>query len=245
METAILKLRAGKRIAEHYELGIELPIISHGGGVLDSLIDAYHGAFGFPDYGRSERPSNDFLFLLSREGRAVVKGREGRTAPGDIMLSVKRNLHGGDPHASVLAFLELPTGRAKDGFGSGDWDMGLTLLMDKSLGEQAMAYVNAGVIFTDSLRAWEKVGLRDHLWGGVDIEWALSGRLNLNVQFLARQSPYKDTGIRAVDEVATVLTLGGRYLLEGGKRVEFSFSEDTSTAGAPDFMVHVGWGMDF
>ena len=78
MEISELNLRFRKSINNFIELGVEVPILSFNSGFMDGFLDSYHDTFGFPDYGRSNRPDNDFLYEVKRNGTVVVKGESGQ-----------------------------------------------------------------------------------------------------------------------------------------------------------------------
>ncbi|HDH02003.1 MAG TPA: DUF3187 family protein, partial [Nitrospirae bacterium] len=131
------------------------------------------------------------------------------------------------------------------GYGNGSLDTSVALLVNKGIGDSVMTYFNAGAVFTDSFRAEETIDLEDYLYGAAGVEWLYSGTLSLNTQFFIQGSPFRNTGIRTIDEVATILSFGGRYRINPGRFLEFSFSEDTNTAGAPDFMFGLGYRYKF
>jgi hypothetical protein len=62
MEIAELDLRFRKNIKDFIEVGVDLPFLSFNSGFTDDFLRSYHNAFGFPDYGRSNRPDNEFLY---------------------------------------------------------------------------------------------------------------------------------------------------------------------------------------
>lgn len=236
LETAVAMFTFTRKLGELTEVGIEIPFISYNSGFLDGFLDAYHSTFGFPDYGRSSRPLNDYLFTVSRRGSVVVKGESGEVAPGDLRVSVKQALVAGDPFVSMYAFAELPSGDADRGYGNGDFDWGVAILVDKTLSESITIYLNGGYVFTDSFRAEETFSLESFPYGSAGIRWAYSPALDVITQLSAQGSPY-ETGIRELDEPAVVLSLGGKYSFSPHLWAGISFSEDLNTAGAPDFMV--------
>ncbi|MEC4686398.1 MAG: DUF3187 family protein [Nitrospirota bacterium] len=246
LEAAIMDIQI-KRLffGDSFELSLDLPVISFNSGFLDGFLESYHSAFGFPDYGRSNRPPNDFLFEVTHNGRTVVAGKSGEIALGDIRMGIKKAVYVKDPYVSIYGFVEFPTGDPESGYGNGALDTSVALLVNKGIGDRLMTYFNAGAVFTDSFRGEETIDLEDYLYGAVGVEWLYSGSLSLNTQFFIQGSPFKNTGIRAIDEVATILSLGGRYRINPGRFLEFSFSEDTNTAGAPDFMVGFGYRYKF
>jgi hypothetical protein len=233
MELTELDLRFKKVIPGLFEVGLEIPILSLESGFMDGFLDSYHKTFGFPDYGRDARPVNSFLYEVRRNGALVVQGKNGEIGIGDVLLTLKREILKNDPAVSIRAEIELPTGDASDGHGSGGIDTGLTLLVDKRISERFMSYWNAGVIFPGSLRARDEVALRTSFHAGAGVEAAIWKHFSLLGQIMFQTSPFPKTDIGSVDRIAALLTFGGRYA-SGKNSLEFSLTEDPNTAGAPD-----------
>ena len=237
MEITELNLRFRKNIGDFIELGIELPILSFSSGFMDGFLESYHDAFGFPDYGRSNRPDNEFLYEVRRNRDLVVKGKNGHIGIGDIRLTLKKPLLNSDPAISIKGDIELPTGDAKAGYGNGSIDAGISVLMDKKLSEYFKSYLNIGAVFPGNLRGHEEITLREFLYGGAAIEASFWKNISLIVQVFVQGSPFPKTDISSVDRLAVLLSLGGRYS-SGNNNFEFSLTEDPNTSGAPDFTLN-------
>jgi len=237
MEITELNLRFRKNIGDFIELGIELPILSFSSGFMDGFLESYHDAFGFPDYGRSNRPDNEFLYEVRRNRDLVVKGKNGHIGIGDIRLTLKKPLLNSDPAISIKGDIELPTGDAKAGYGNGSIDAGIAVLMDKKLSEYFKSYLNIGAVFPGNLRGHEEITLREFLYGGAAIEASFWKNISLIVQVFVQGSPFPKTDISSVDRLAVLLSLGGRYS-SGNNNFEFSLTEDPNTSGAPDFTLN-------
>jgi hypothetical protein len=236
METTELSFRYKKKIVDSFEVGIDVPFLSFNSGFLDNFLSDYHRTFGFSDYGRSSRPANTFLYQVSKKGQLLVQGENGSVGLGDIRLTAKKALLLTDPVVSLMAEIELPTGSASKGFGSGGIDTGIAVLIDKRLGEKVMVYGNMGVVFPGDLKWSERVKLRDSLYGGICVEAAPWKNFSLLGQVVFQSSPFPETGISTIDRPAVLLSLGGRYS-RGENSFELSLTEDPNTSGAPDFTV--------
>ena len=129
-----------------FELGLDLPVVRATGGFMDRPLAWYHRAFGFGDYGRKNRPRNDFLYDIRKDGMPLIEGDNDRTGFGDTRVTVKRKIVEGSTALSVLADVELPTGNARVGYGNGSVDAGIALLLDQDLTPEARMYANAGVV---------------------------------------------------------------------------------------------------
>jgi hypothetical protein len=238
MEISELNLRVKKVCGGMIEIGADMPFLSINSGILDGALKTYHSAFGFPDYGRSERPDNKFLYEVKRGNVTVIKGESGNIGIGDIRLSAKLPVVRGDPAISVKGDIELPSGNSRTGYGNGSLDAGLALLMDKNLGGNMKSFINAGIIFPGDLRGYEKVDLHESLYGGIALEAAFVKDISFIGQIWAQNSPFPNTGIPAVDRTAVLLSFGGRYH-SGSSSLDIFFTEDVNTAGAPDFTIHL------
>lgn len=233
MEISTLDLRYRKALPNLFEIGIDIPVISFNSGFMDAPLNSFHKTFGLPDYERSSRHKNEFLYEIKKGGNLLIKGKNGGTQIGDIRFIAKKVLIADDPAISARAEIEIPTGEASSGFGSGGLDGGVSVLIDKKIGETLMSYINLGIIFPGDLNAHNKLGLRQIIHGGAGIEAALWQNFGLLGQVYLQTSPFTKTGIGEVDRISVLLSIGGRYSYDRNS-LEFSFSEDPNTAGAPD-----------
>jgi hypothetical protein len=238
MEISKLDLCLKKKIGDVIEIGVELPILSFNSGFMDGFLNSYHNAFGFSDYGRSERPVNQFLYKITRKGKLIIRGENGRTGTGDIRLTLKTPLLRGDPAVSIQGSFELPSGDAGTGYGNGSIDTGLAVFVDKNLGESFKSYLNFGFISPGNLNSHEKINLKEYFYGGTAIEAAFWKNISFIGQIFVQGSPFPETNIASIDRTAVLLSFGGRYS-SGSTSYEISFTEDPNTAGAPDFTLNV------
>jgi len=244
MEIAELNFRYTRNISNHFEVGVEVPLLGLTNGFMDPLLNTYHRAFGFPNYGRESRPSDSFLYEVQHRGKVIISGRGGGIGLGDIKLSAKKILFDMDQLISIKAEVELPTGAASKGYGNGSLDGGFSLLLDKRLGENIMSYFNIGVIFPGRLKAVEPIGLNTSVYGGMGLEARISREFSLIGQVMAQTSPFPKTGIGNIDRIGVLLALGGRYV-KGKENYELSFTEDPNTSGAPDITINISYKKNF
>jgi hypothetical protein len=244
MEVAEIMIRCKKEVLPSIEVGVEVPVLSFNSGFLDGFLNSYHSSFGFSDYGRRNRPDNEFLYEVQKQGSLVLQGKNGSIGIGDIRFTVKKSLMTGNPALSLKADLELPTGKASEGFGNGSIDGGVSILVDIKISERVMAYANLGVIFPGDLRGREKIELRESFYGGTGIEASVFEKVSLLGQVLIQSSPYPKTGVPSIDRPAVLLSLGGRYS-SGKHSIDLSLTEDPNTAGAPDFTASLSFKKRF
>ncbi len=233
MEITDLTIRAKKSFGDSLELGLDVPVLVFDSGVMDGFLTAYHKTFGFPDYGRSARPQNSFLFEVKRNGSAVVEGKDGIAGLGDVRLTAKKMVLTGDPAISVMLGLDLPTGDARAGFGNGSVGGGVALLLDKEITGWLKSYWNLGFEFPGDLRGFETVRMKSYFWGGAAFEAGIKKGFSALAQLYYERVPYPKTNIGSIDRNAVLFAAGGRYA-SGANVFELSFTEDPSTSFAPD-----------
>jgi hypothetical protein len=239
MELTELNLRYKKVIRNIFELGIDLPLIIFSGGFMDGFLESYHDTFGFHDYGRSQRPLNNFLYEVRNNGNLIIRGRSG-PGIGDIRLNVKTPFYSSDGLTlSIAGALELPSGDAKKGYGNGSTDWAVSMLADKKFFDNVKTYWNLGAVFPGDLKGYTEVNLEDYIYGGAAVEAVVGKGLSLIAQMIGHSPVFPDTNLLAVDRPAYLLTIGARCLAAKEKSIEFSITEDINTSGAPDVIVNI------
>jgi len=243
MEITELNFRYKRIIKDTVEFDIDIPVLIIGGGFMDGFLEDYHSAFGFPDYGRSRRPNNEFLYEVRKDGDLLIKGKSG-TRLGDIRLAVKKPFMTSDGfNLSVKGDVELPVGNAKKGYGNGNIDAGLSVLLDKKITDSIMTYVNLGAVFPGDVRGHEKLNLKNFVYGGAGVEAVVRGGLSLLVQLQGQSPIYPATDLLAVDRDAYLLSIGGRYKT-GKRNFDLSLTEDINASGAPDFILNLTYKLN-
>lgn len=243
MEITELNFRYKRIIKDAIEFDMDLPVLIIGGGFMDGFLESYHSTFGLPDYGRSERPNNELLYEVRRDGALIIEGKSGISL-GDIRLALKKPLITSDGFAlSIKGDIELPVGNAKKGYGNGSLDAGLSLLLDKKITDRIITYVNFGAVFPGDVRGHEKLDLKNFYCGGLGIEADAGDGLSFLVQLQGQSSIYPRTDLLAVDRDSYLLIIGGRYKT-GKSNYDLSLTEDINTSGAPDFIFNLTYKVD-
>jgi hypothetical protein len=238
MEITEINFRYKRTIKDFIEFDLDIPVLIIGSGFMDGFLEDYHDAFGFGDYGRSQRPNNKFLYEVRKDGDLIIEGKSG-TRFGDIRVALKAPLISSDAlNVSIKADIEIPVSNAKQGFSNGSLDAGASILIDRSITEKIMTYWNFGVVFPGDVRGYEKINLKNFIYGGAAIEVDTGRGVHLMTQLLGQSSIYPETDLQAVDRDAYLIVFGGRYRKEG-KSMELSLTEDLSTSGAPDFIINL------
>lgn len=244
-------LRAATRfqvgLGEGLEFGLELPVAHTSGGFLDAFIIDYHSWFGFPDQGRDTSPRGDFAIGASRNGQSLWSVESDGLQFLDVPLqltwtavepTVTR------PGLALRAALELPTGDADRGYGSGGVDASLGMLLQHRTGPLAW-YGHAQHTFASTPKSTKRAGLTfaDVSSLGGAIELPLGDTLAALVQVEWETSTLRQLDLAIVAREQLLLWVGGRWQLDPDWAVEIGFGEDLQGLVSPDFTawLSVAW----
>ncbi len=231
------------------EIGMSVPFAHGYGGFLDHSILEFEEWFNASrslrekeeQYGRA----NTYTYVVKKNGKAFIEGKEGSSGFGDLALSVKGKIWDeGDrvPCLSARFSVKIPTGDEDRAFGSGEVDYGLGLLLQKTV-KRVTAYLNADVIFPG--RAFEQVdvSLRTFYEIMLGAEYKLSERFSGLMQLYYITRPFEDTGLEMLDIRILNLLLGVSYLTKTGFYMQGGLVEDVASANAGadiTFFLNVG-----
>jgi len=244
-------LRAATRLqlglGEGLEFGLELPVAHTSGGFLDAFIIDYHSWFGFPDQARDTSPRNEYAIGASRNGQSMWSVDRDGFAWLDVPLQLTWTVVEPAEHRPGLALrgaVELPTGDADRGYGSGGVDASLGMLVQHRTGPLAW-YGHAQHTFASTPRATRRAGLTfaDVSSLGGAVELPLGDTLAALVQVEWETSTLRNLDTPVVSRDQLLLWVGGRLQLDSAWAVEVGFGEDLQGLVSPDFTawLSVAW----
>jgi hypothetical protein len=234
-ETSRFTARYRKGLKGRRAWGVEIPLVSRGGGFMDQIIDWYHQGVLHEHMERHGVP-----FARSTiSGPGYTFGSGGGI--GDITLCFSQDIASG---LIASAGLKLPTGDSGHLLGSGNADGGLSLYKQWNAGRHLSLHAQLGAVFQGPAR---------HLPGTrplVDQEaLALVYKKNSRdawvVQLQGESSALK-LGIHASDQHHQAFTVGYQRKARPGQLLELFFTEDrdflygfTGATVAPDFTMGI------
>lgn len=252
LEMTVLELGAAVGLSPRLSVGAKVRFASMSGGFLDGFLNDFHETFGLPNYGREQRPENEFLYYVQKDGKPWLKSEFGGLHLVDPSVSLEYRLADrGDPHgeagrwtASLQYALQLPLGDSDAGFGSGHFDHRLSLPA-RWVRHPLAVYLAPGVSFLsdpDTLGA--DIRVRNVAGAAISGEWAFGRAWSFLAGLNFYTSPFDDTGIRQFDAESLQLDIGLIWRPTPRARMAWSFSEDL-TRSAPDFALRMGLGYRF
>lgn len=239
--TLALELKHG--LGGGLQMGARLPFHWRGPGILDGLIDAFHGAaahVGIPDNGRSFFLTDRFR-VLGRDdrGQQVVWDAGPGTGLGNLELDVKWDAARGAAslRPALVGSVALPTGTGP--FQADGLEAGLQLVASAPLAASLDLYFGAGgTVFGDlDVAGIEYARLRG--FGFVAMEWRPGGswslitELNGSSRIVTNLARYP--GLQSYLKLGIKLDVAQRLALEAG------FTENlVRQQGTTDFGIFLG-----
>ena len=220
-------------------LGMRAPVLWRGAGILDGVIDAWHGALGLPDGGRSLFP-DDQLRVEARDARrqAVRWGGGQGTGLGNVELEAHQVLTGLEDakgwRTALIARLSAPT--ATGPFAGAGTAGGLQLVVARPLGSRTDVYLGLGTTVASRRQPFGVQYRRTRPQGFVALEGRLTRGWSVIVQL--------DVAARLVTNIDSYpgsvgyLRVGSKFGLRRGWRLEGGITEGVrSLVAATDFGV--------
>lgn len=241
---ANLSLRYGLR--DDFEIGVDIPFISHNGGIFDGFIEGWHDLFGLPQASRDDFERNNLKYSYRENGVDEIYVDDSVTGFGDILFSMGYQLYGGNkPELRSLALrggIKLPTGDNKELMGSGGTDFSLRITTNDP---KTLSFINlslfgtAGVLYINSSKVLGDLA-DNFVWfgtAGAGLKLTKHSAAKVQVDF---HSPfYSDSSLKEINAWSAQLVIGGDITFSEHYSFDFGVSEDIVVGTAPDIVFHM------
>jgi hypothetical protein len=236
-ESAVLDLTFENALSTKWRYRFTLPIVHDSGGVLDSVIDTWHEAFGFSRGYRPYYPKKQLDYSYS--GRSNVDLDHSQTSLGDIAADLGWYAH--DDARNTLSLwtgLKAPTGTVADLTSNGAWDGALWLHgAVRATTWQFAAELGVAQPFGDEIFAG--MAHRGSAFGRFAATRALGAAWSLRAQLDGQTGHVAGSDLRFLGP-SLQLTFGAARRLSGRWHLEMGFAEDVAVNTAPDITFFVG-----
>ena len=247
-----LTLRHG--LGEGWELLVDVPAVSHSGGVFDGFIENWHDAFGLPQGDRDRAPRDRLaLFYADGGGTRFDIDRDVRSL-GDASLGVGYALPS-SPFSNdgmvVRAMIKLPSGdegalAGSGGYSASAWAETSGAFPGSAVSRRWLYAATLGVLAGEAPEGLSDIGGRFIVFGRFGVTWRALEDLDLTVQIDAHSSPYGASALSPLSDAAVMPGLGGTLRITEHMALEVAVTEDDGTRhAAPDIGLHVAmrWRM--
>jgi Protein of unknown function (DUF3187) len=236
-ESEALDLTYENALAPGWRYRFSVPIIHDSGGILDSVIDTWHEAFGLPRGSRTFYPKRQLQYFYSGAGRIDLQ--HSQTTVGDIAADVawyavddaRRSL-------SLWGGLKAPTGKVADLTSDGAWDGALWAHGAMRWPKWQLAgELGVAQPFGDELFAG--MAHRSSMFARFAATRVLGPAWSLRAQLDGRTGHVAGNDLRLLGP-SLQLTLGAVRALRGRWRIDMGFAEDIAVNTAPDITFFLG-----
>lgn len=231
-------------LGERWEVGVDLPYVSHRSGNLDNLIEGWHDLFGL-DNSEREGPSNHLELTYRRGDRLHVDVRDGGGGIGDLRLTAAYQLLApadGERSVALRSVIKLPTGDEERLCGSGATDVAISLEATdqitfaghgmRLLGQVGVVRLGEGYLLPDEQKPVVP-------FAALGATWHVHPVVDLRLQ-LAAQGKYFDSRLDELGGTTTSIALGGVFHLHRlGVELDVALVEDLISDATPDFGLYL------
>lgn len=223
---------------DNLDVNLEIPFVSFSGGSLDSFIEDFEDTFGFnTPHGRQRRAKNKYTYNLRLNSRNIINTTEPASGLGDINLGFKyKLLNEGTyyPAMALRSMVKFPTADNDKFLGSGKFDYGVGLALEKSY-KRLFIYVNANGIFIEKPGFFGDIATEDHMvTGSFALEYFVIDSLSLIGQITANTSAFKNIGLRVVDDHSWDGMIGFNYNFKKNMSWQGAVVENGEASSSPD-----------
>ncbi|MFH1854160.1 MAG: DUF3187 family protein [Candidatus Omnitrophota bacterium] len=241
-----IDLRYG--IYDNLEVGLEIPYISLSSGYLDNFVESIEDGIGArTPRSRERQGSYEFDYSLRYNNNYLIQQKHSSDGLGDMIIDAKYQLIRDQdlswPNLSLRSAVKLPTADKDDLLGSGEFDFGVGLLVDKKLFNSLYLYTGANVVFIKKPSFLSELDIDNHIFSGMmAIEYFLTDRFSFITQVSGNSTPYPSSGTNPLDNDAFELCMGINYALKEKTDLSWNFAiaENIKSASSPDVTFSTG-----
>lgn len=236
-------------LTEKLELGADLPLVSHNGGIFDTVIEDWHGFFGLAQGGRLDASRDRLLVTYWRDGREQLHLGQPNVGLGDLRLTGGWQLYDGGTatkrSVALRASLKLPTGSSSQLHGSGSTDFSLWLSgsddysLPGSWGDLAL-FGAGGALFLSDGRVLTHQQNNLVGFGSLGLGWAPLDWLAIKTQFSTHSPFYSGSNLPELGQPTVQMIFGASFAFSPKTVLDIAFSEDLVVSASPDFAMHLG-----
>ena len=235
------------------EAGITSRLHFYYGGIFDSVFEAFHELFGFPNGGRESFPQNDVYISIHTTSGIDLFLDDNLTAIGDTDLFVKWSfLNISAMDLALWGALKLPTGAMENISGSGYADLGLALLADFHFFKRFAFFLETGIVLPGQLLAGKSEYPLPVFHLMAASEFMVTENFSLLLQFKLNTSPIAE-GVTVPENITYTAKLiqpmtnilFGAIWKAGPVKIQFNLEEDAFTNNGADLIANLTLSTSF
>jgi len=249
MEVNRFNINVRYGVFERFEASLEVPYLVLSRGYLDSFVEEFEDLIGATAIGARKRTDrNQFNYNVQLNYVDLINTKDPSSGLGDVALAVKYMLIDdmeGFPRTSLRSAVKFPTASEDKYHGSGKFDYGFGILMDKTF-SRLVSYFNFNTVFIQGPDCFSVLNIKDYILSGMlALEYCFTERLSGIVQSTWHSTPYPKTGTDPMDNDALEVTLGFNYQFTKYSNWHIAAVENIYADSSPDVTCQLGGRMRF
>jgi hypothetical protein len=235
-------------LAQHLQVGLDVPWVWQSKGSFDGFIENFHDLFGLPNGDRNNVSNNEINFAYANSDGDNFLLDDETNGIGDVrMLAAWQWLDTELAAASLQGSIKAPTGDADKFTGSGGWDISLALSAQRDFplkkggaslwGGLGGSWLSDGDVLQNRVENWAASG-----WLGAG--WSPLNWLGLKLQLDSHSALY-NSDLYEIGHPALILTMGGTLGLGEATALDISVGEDLAVQSSQDVSLQLNLSHKF
>ncbi|MDE5423187.1 DUF3187 family protein [Ancylomarina sp. DW003] len=243
-----LDLHLAYACSDRFEIGLNVPIVRHSGGFMDSSIDGFHRFIGINGGARAKTPQDELRYAYIQNGESYFNSSDKTIGIGDISLKVAYQLLNGKRHALALrSNIKFSTGNKDKLIGSGTFDWSLQLSgQTKGIGTNPVYFFySLGYLRVGDGAILESMQINNVLFGSLGMAVKVNTWFVPKLQLDYHSRFYKNSQTQELGDYSMQFLLGSDFILNSKMILTVGFTEDMKINTSPDFVLHIGASYTF
>lgn len=247
-EMARMDLNARYGITERFEVGINLPLVNHSTGFMDSSIDDFHSVLGMTGGARGRTPRGEMLYAYVQDNKSLFNFNNSSFGIGDISLELGFKLLEHKTHSMALrAYLKFNNADKRKLIGSGTVDFSCQFSgQTTGLGARpAYFFYSLGYLRIGKGSLLEHMQNRNVSFASLGVAVKANSWFAPKMQFDYHSKFYNNSMTQELGDYGMQFLLGADFILNEKLILTGGFSEDIKINTSPDFVFHLGLNYSF
>jgi hypothetical protein len=249
MEVSRITVDLRYGLYDNLEVGLEIPYIGLSSGYMDQFVEDFEdGISARTPRSRQRQGSYEFDYTFIYNNEYLINERTSKKGIGDMVfnakyLLVKEAWYWIWPNISVRSAIKFPTADKSDLIGSGEFDYGFGVLIDKSFFDRLFVYLGGNVVMIKRPSVFSTLSMNEEIYSGmIAVEYFFTKRFSVIAESVGNSTPYPHSDTNPLDNDAYDWALGFNYRLKEKTNISWNFAvvENISAASSPDVSFHTG-----
>ena len=242
-EMARIDFQARYGISPRFEIGLNVPLINHSKGFMDSSINGFHDFLGLTGGARAGTPLDEMLYAYIQDDKLLFNINENSFGVGDISFEMGFKLLEKKTHSmAIRAYLKMNNADKSKLLGSGTLDFSFQFSgQTTGVGPRpAYFFYSLGYLRVGGGSLLDKMQIKDIAFASLGLAVKANKWLAPKMQLDYHSRFYKNSLTQELGDYGIQFLLGADFILSKKMILTAGFAEDIKINTSPDFVLHLG-----